>query len=281
MQSDASRTSNNIAVFGSGRSGTTWLAQIIAAAGLELIFEPLKADHVPECRSWKPLPLFYRASDSFPWENVFSKMMAGEIRNEWIIRENAGAARKVIKFIRANLMADWILAHYPVNAVFIVRNPLAVVASMKKEGWGLPARWVGRLLHDPRFTNPYLDALPGVRELGRRDLSDVEARATFWCLQNLIPRELGLWARVPLVIYEEMCRAPEEVVHRIAVELGFPVTPEVLAQCHQPSFMSGRRTGGASYDPTTAWRQHLSHEEAHAIVNVVECFGLQEFLRGV
>jgi LPS sulfotransferase NodH len=47
----------NVLVFGAGRSGTTWLAQILAAAGLELIFEPLNPQMVPECCEWKPLPL--------------------------------------------------------------------------------------------------------------------------------------------------------------------------------------------------------------------------------
>jgi hypothetical protein len=47
----------DVFVFGVGRSGKTWLAETIAAAGLELVFEPLNDVEVPECCDWRPLPL--------------------------------------------------------------------------------------------------------------------------------------------------------------------------------------------------------------------------------
>jgi len=272
------KPTHDVVVFGFGRSGTTWLAQIIAAAGLELIFEPLKPDQVPLCAGWKPLPLFYRASDDFPWEEDFTRIMNGEIRNEWTIRQNPGARRRVFKFIRANLMAEWILHRYPVRGVFIVRNPLAVVASMIREGWSLPPGWVRGLLKAPRFRDPFFQSLPGVLELSERELSETEARAAFWGIHNLIPRSIGLWSSIPLVIYEEMCRNPEETIRTLAPRLGIPVTDEVLDQCHRRSFMSGTRTG-KGHDPTTAWRRELSPEQVREVVGVVERFGLGEFLR--
>lgn len=270
---------NDVVVFGFGRSGTTWLAQILAAAGLELVFEPLRPDHIPEVSSWKPLPLFYRAGERFPWAGTFDDLMAGRIRNEGMVRQNPGAARRVFKFIRANLLAEWILDRYPVNGVFIVRNPLAVVASMRKEEWTLSAKWIAMLLGDRRF-GEFFDRHPGVRELAGSELTDAQARAVFWGISNLIPREIGLWDRIPLVVYDHMCRDPEGTVRELAPRLGVPVTAEVLAQCHRPSFMSGRRPGGQGYDPTTAWRSRLSSSEIGEIVDVAERFGLCEFVEG-
>lgn len=268
----------NVVIFGFGRSGTTWLAEIVAAAGLELLFEPLNRDRVPLCSSWKPLPLYHRDRDAFPWEADFARIMAGAVRNDWIVRRNAGAPRKVIKFIRANLMAEWILANYPVNGVFIIRNPLAVVASMKKEGWSLPPAWIRNLLNDRRFKGDFLDPLPGVRELRHRELSLVEAQSAFWCLHNLIPREIGHWGKIPLVVYEEMCRDPERVVRELAPRLGFELSPTVLAQCHRPSFMAGKRPESSEYGPTTAWKHLLACEAVDEIIDVVERFGMTEFL---
>jgi len=269
----------NVVVFGAGRSGTTWLAQIIAAAGLELIFEPLWSKEVPEVAGWKPLPLFFRKRDDFPWHETFSEIMNGEVRNEWIVRQNPGAQRKVIKFIRANLMIDWILEHYPVHPVFIVRNPLSVVASMKEQEWYVPEQWIGSLLRAPRLAKPFFTNLPGVADLSNRDLTEVEAKAVFWCVQNFIPQELGCFDRLHILVYEELCEDPEGVVERLALKIHMPMTDEVRAQLHRRSFMVGKRNEEAGYDPTTAWRGVLSDAEADAIEDIVHRFRLDGFLR--
>ncbi len=120
---DDERPPKTVVVFGAGRSGTTWLAEAIAAAGLELVFEPLNPQEVPECREWQPLPLFYRRTDDFPWQDVFAAMLRGEIRNAWTERGSYRGERKVVELIRANSMIDWILEHFDIHPVFIIREP--------------------------------------------------------------------------------------------------------------------------------------------------------------
>jgi len=268
-----------VAVFGAGRSGTTWLAQIIAAAGLELIFEPLWSKEVPEVEDWKPWPLFFRKGDSFPWHGTFSAIMAGEVRNEWIVRQNPGAQRRVIKFIRANLMIDWILENYLIHPVFIIRNPLSAVASMQEQEWYVPEYWIESLLRAPRFVEPFFCNLPGVVDLAQRELTDVEAKAVFWCIQNAIPQQLGCFDRMHMVVYEELCEDPEEVIGSLASKICVPVTDEVRDQLHRRSFMAGKRDGEPGYDPITAWKGVLTEVEADAVEDIVHRFGLAEFLR--
>ena len=275
----ANQHEKNVVVFGAGRSGTTWLAQIIAAAGLELIFEPLWGKEVPEVEDWKPFPLFYKKGESFPWHETFSEIMSGELRTEWIVRQNAGAQRKVVKFIRANLMIDWILEHYPVHPVFIIRNPLSVVASMKEQEWYVPEDWVGSLLRGPRLAEPFFTNLPGVSDLAERELTEVEAKTVFWCIQNLVPQQLGCFDRLHMLVFEELCEDPEAVVGRLAQKIHIQITDEVRDQMRQRSFMAGKRDGEAGYDPTTAWRSVLSDAEADAIEDIVHRFRLTEFLR--
>ena len=269
----------NVVVFGAGRSGTTWLAQIIAAAGLELIFEPLMSEEVPEVEGWKPHPLFYRKGDHFPWHETFSEIMNGEVRNEWIVRQNPGARRKVIKFIRANLMIEWIREHYPIHPVFIIRNPLSVVVSMKEQGWCVSGNWVRSLIREPRFAESFFSNLPGVFDLADRELTEVEANAAFWCILNSIPQQLGCFDRLHMVVYEELCEDPEGVFGRLAPKIQVPVTDEVHAQLRRRSFMAGKRDGEEAYDPTTAWKRVLSSAEADAVEDIVHRFRLDEYLR--
>jgi len=269
----------NVVVFGAGRSGTTWLAQIIAAAGLELIFEPLMSEEVPEVEGWKPHPLFYRKGDHFPWQETFSEIMNGSLRNEWTIRQNSGAPRKVVKFIRANLMIDWILEHYLIHPLFIIRNPLSVVASMQEQEWFVPEKWVRSLIRDPRFAEPFFSNLPGVSDLADRELTEVEAKAVFWGILNSIPKQLGSFDRLHLVVYEELCEDPEGVFGRLAPKIQLPVTDEVHAQLRRRSFMAGKRDGEEAYDPTTSWKSVLSSAEADAVEDIVHRFRLDEYLR--
>ena len=269
----------NVVVFGAGRGGTTWLAQIIAAAGLELIFEPLMREQVPEVEDWKPHPLFYRKGDRFPWHETFSEIMSGGLRNEWTLRQNPGAQRKVIKFIRANLMIDWILEHYPIHPVFIIRNPLSVVASMQEQEWFVPEKWVRSLIRAPRFAEPFFSGLPGVSDLAQCELTEVEAKTVFWCVLNSIPQQLGCFDRLHMLVFEELCEDPEGVFGRLAPKIHIPITDEVRAQLCRRSFMGGKRDGEEGYDPTTAWRSVLSEAEADAIEDIVHRFRLADYLR--
>ena len=271
-------TAKNILIFGAGRSGTTWLAQTIAAAGLELIFEPLNPQEVPECRDWKPLPVYLRKGDAPTWQRTFADLIEGRVRSDWTIRDNPGAERKVVKLIRANLMIEWILETYDIHPVFLVRNPLAVVASMKKQGWEISPKWIGMLLTEPRLREPFFSRLPGVAELGTRELGDIEAKTVFWCILNTVPRQLGLFERMHVVVYEELCRDPEGVINDLAGKVGIPVTPAVLDQLRRPSFMGGGFDVRADYDPTSAWHSALSADERAAVEGIVRRFQLDDLM---
>jgi len=277
LHPNQSKTTKDIVVFGAGRSGTTWLAQIIASAGLEFIFEPLNPGEVAEARVMKPLPLFCRKRDAFEWQDLFTKMMNGEIRNSWTLRANPGAERKVIKFIRANLLIEWILHNYDVHPVFIVRNPLSVVASIIEQGWELKADWVRQVLSSPRLNEPFFARIPEVSEWVSRDLTDAEIKALYWCIHNHVPKSTGLYRRLHLVRYEELCQEPEEVFGRLALKIGIPLNSSTRSAFAKPSFMRGKRQGTKGYDPRKAWRDILTPEDVAAIKNIVVAFDLAEY----
>jgi len=278
IQPSRSRESKNIVVFGAGRSGTTWLAQIIASAGLEFVFEPLNPGEVPEARVMKPLPLYCRKQDAFEWEALFTRMMNGEVRNSWTIRLNPGAERKVIKFIRANLLIEWILHNFDVHPVFITRNPLAVVASIKEQGWELKAGWVQNVLTSPRLNEPFFSTIPEVAEWVSRDLTDAEVKALYWCIHNHVPRSKGLFRKLHFIRYEELCQDPEKVFGQLAPKIGIPMTSSTRSAFSRPSIMRGKRHDEKGYDPRRAWRDILTPEDVEAVKRIVGAFGLEEFV---
>jgi hypothetical protein len=175
-------------------------------------------------------------------------------------------------------MIEWILETYDVHPVFIVRNPLAVVASMKERGWVVSPKRIGMLLREPRLKEPFSSRLPGVAELAEHELGDIEAKTVFWCILNTVPRQLGLFERLHMVMYEELCRDPEGVVHELGAKVGIPVTPPVLDQLRRPSFMAGSFDAQTGYDPTSAWRNTLTPAEVKAVERIVRQFRLDEFM---
>lgn len=266
---------DTVAVIGTGRSGTTWLAQIIAASGMELIFEPLHSGQVPEAEECKPLPLVARPGDDPPWTPVIARALAGEFRNEWTLRANPGASRRVIKFIRGNLIADWMSRRFRIRPVFIVRNPLSVIASMIEQEWGINPRFVRGAIRRKDLREAYFEPF---MDLVEDEPSEIEAYALLWCVQNYPPWRSGLWERIPLVRFEDLVRNPVEEVHRLAEVLDFDVTGGVLEQTHRLSFMASSWAKRPGYDPTRSWREILSKDEARTIRAIVEQFGLERFL---
>jgi len=278
LQSYRSRAEKNIVVFGAGRSGTTWLAQIIASAGLELIFEPLNASEVAEAKVINRHPLFCRKHEAFEWQEIISRMMRGEVRNSWTIRDNEGAERKVVKFIRANLLAEWIIKNYDVHPVFIIRNPLAVVASIIEQGWEISAEWVKSVLRSPRLNGPFFSAIPEVSNWVSRDLSEAEVRALYWCIHNYVPQQMGLFRKLHFVRYEELAENPEDVFGRLAPKIGIEMTEAVRAAFSRPSFMHGKRHSTTGYDPKTAWRDTLTSADAEAVKAIIGAFGMTAYI---
>ncbi|HHQ47606.1 MAG TPA: hypothetical protein ENK19_01815 [Acidobacteria bacterium] len=272
-----SRSSQPIVVFGAGRSGTTWLAEILAGAGLELIFEPLNEREVPEAAELRRTVRFLDAADATArWDSLFERILGGEIRNPWTLRAGTGGERVLVKLIRANLFMEWMLHRFDFLPVFIVRNPMAVVDSLRTEGWDIPQSWVRWMASDERLAERYL---PPLDDLLGRPLEQVEIYALYWCIQNVVPYRQGVLSRIPVVRFEELARDPEAVVARLVVPLAIEITPEVLRACHRWSLMKGRRADAPAYDPTTAWNSSLSPDDVCKVERIVGRFGLEELLR--
>lgn len=273
---DEHRDRPPVVVFGAGRSGTTWLAQIIAAAGLELIFEPLNEKEVPEATEFRRRVRLLDATDtSADWDDLFTRALQGELRNAWTLRAGTHGERKVVKLIRANLIIEWMMSRFELLPVFIIRNPLAVVDSLRTEDWGIPETWVHWIVSDARLRRRLLPPLDDILD---HTLSTTEISALYWCIQNVVPLRQGLLSSIPLVRFEELCSNPDGVMASLAPRIGIEVTDPVRAAYERWSVMKGKRAGRAGYDPTSAWRSSLSPSEVDVVARIVSRFGLQQYL---
>ena len=130
-------------VLGSGRSGTTWLAEVLARQfGSRLLFEP----YHPRLASLNAgLRLFLDPGDADPSSRrALERVLAGRVRHRQIdhVQSPRWPASRIVKDIHATNVAPWFRRNFPtVPLIFVVRHPIATAASRLRAGtfYGLGA----------------------------------------------------------------------------------------------------------------------------------------------
>lgn len=269
---DCAAESDTVIVAGFGRSGTSWLAELINAANeYRYIFEPLHPRKSAPARTLTGRRYLRPDEDQAHVAEIMDRIMVGRIGGPWCNRFNRKivARRRLIKVIRANLMLGWIVRRYrQAKLVFLLRHPLAVVASQMKIGWR--PRLDG-LLDQRHLVEDYFyeleDELRGLN-------SDFERFVARWCIGQIVPlRQLAREDAQP-VFYEDLCQAPEAELDRLSGYLGRDLSAargrvEVPSKLSRPD--SAIRVGRDRLRP---WRGILTAADERRAMEILRWFGL-------
>ncbi|MDY6896133.1 MAG: hypothetical protein SVO01_12085 [Thermotogota bacterium] len=212
---DINRTpSNTILVSGTGRSGTTWLGDVVAyATRSKTIFEPFLLDdnfdfgfvvkknlQFEDMKKNCSLYLSPTTDKSIRYHKQLEQIITGRVRSSWTDKQkrNGIFLKRVIKGIRSNLLLGYIGRCWPnLPILLIIRDPVAVVDSMFKkaaEGWvfGFSSEEVFSqydLVHE--HLAPYKEEISRARE-------PVELLTHRWAIENLVP--LNQIKQIPNII---------------------------------------------------------------------------------
>ena len=274
--------SQTIVLAGSGRSGTTWLGNIISANfNISLIFEPFHYPYAPQA-AVLPFRAYARPRENYPqWQPFVEQALCGQVQNNWILRQSRQghrwwAYKRLVKTIRANLMLAWIDRIFHPRIVFITRHPCAVILSRIKLGW---KAHLDVFLKQPQLMADYLD--PFV-ELIEEAKSDVQKHAVMWCIENLIPLRQSQDDSLPFgsnwlfCTYEQLYCHPQAETNRILRHLGIRKTYFTQRAIKRHSITS--RRGSAllnGQNPLVEWQNKLSKQEIEDILKIVEGFGIE------
>jgi len=263
---------DTIILAGSGRSGTTWLGNIIAAnPNVRILFEPFDPRRVPPVRGL-PLFAYARPEGDYPrWTEIVAPVLAGQVDNDWINRQGKRwwAWRRLVKTIRANLMLGWLDRTFHPKIVFTTRHPAAVVLSRVKLGW---EAHLDDFLVQPELVADYLEPFVDVVLAAK---TPVQQHAAAWCIENLIPLRQMAAHNWIFCTYENLYRNPAAEANRVLTGLGIRQSWFTRRAINRITMVARPDSAVIKQkDPLTDWQHRLTPAEIDDILRMLDIFGL-------
>ena len=294
-------------VAGFGRSGTTWVQDVLAESNrLRAVFEPLHpyllksaglepagyhgaGDADPVLQAYLEKYFFedywslwadhriilpsLLPDDRKPWSPQFLRGVATKSRSLAQNLHKYWSQRKfderVIKLVRANMLLSWLQHTFNARIVYIVRHPAAVVLSQMRA----PNAWYPKLaLARLRADRAWMDA-EGYRlaKLLESSLSDVEAHTLQWCIEVSTALRQAEESGIPVVFYEELIEYGRREWRRILAAVDLEVMPE-RQLIQRPSQQAwGKRAKSANlvrrYD---SWMENVDQRTLSSVQRILD-----------
>lgn len=262
-------------ISGSGRSGTTWVAEVVNHRGdRRYLFEPLHPEEVRASRGFGAARYLRPGADGGAAGRLLERIVAGRFRSVWADRFNTRLRyrKRLVKEIHANLLLPWLARRFPgLKIVWILRHPLAVAASQGRMEEGFPAN-PEALLADEKLMADHLEPF---REVLATAEAPAERRAAIWCAQQLVPLRGLAPADAHVLFYEHLVTRPDRELTRLSEYLGEPFGEEARAAVGKPSALSVPSSAVVrGTDPLRARLDAIAPADRDAVLGVVERFGL-------
>ena len=233
----------------SQRSGSTWLAQIIASCpGTRLVYEPANLHQKLFMKGEPRLVSLPHATPGDPLGEdgaIIDRAIDGSLQSVWANQLNTERRpiRRVTKDVRTLPVLPWIADRHPdTPIVLLLRHPMAVAHSLHELGWTLNAE----TLLDAEFTAHH-EAL--ALELRRQSMIQ---EVTLWAEQHHFAMSNPGTQRIHVIFYEHLVRDPLGELNRLAAYLS--AFHQVWATW-SPDLASIERPSATSYPDGTTERR--------------------------
>ncbi len=188
----------HIIIAGSARSGTSWLAEIIALQfRYRLLFEPEHEYQTQEghliCDKFITEGILQNQQEEY-----FKKIFKNKIDSDWIAQISNRKLKMhlwpvvpkkyVIKFVRCNLSAHFMSSYFEIPLLFITRNPYDVILSQNR----VKFNWLYNLNHFKR-QKPITEVLESKYNFSWDEAdgySEIEILSLRWSIENKVVFDL-------------------------------------------------------------------------------------------
>ncbi|MCF1420251.1 sulfotransferase domain-containing protein [Mangrovimonas futianensis] len=277
------RYNQTVWLFGSGRSGTTWVASLINhKENYRELFEPFHSSFKDLIKVNFRHHLYLRVGDlSGALDKRVIKIFSGKIYNPRV--ENLTSEilfgnkdSILVKDVFVNLMAHAVCEKYAqIKPVLLLRNPFAVALSKVDKGrWDWlndPGEFLNQVNLCDDFLNPYKDYILEISKNG----TPLEKHILIWAIINYVPlKQFGSNGRLCVSFYEDWVMNPQKELNRVSAFLGghvndFDATLKTES-INEPSKTSSKKTFSIS-----SWRNSINDVEYESGLRILEHFGLK------
>lgn len=192
-----------ILVAGSGRSGTTWIGDVINYRNdFRVAFEPMDSRKDSRVNILGLRPYFGSRGPSEAERKALELTLRGLPGNFWVNRYNRKfvARRRLVKEIRANLILPWIQTEFPeIKIVYVLRHPVAVAMSRIEAKW---SSHLAQLLAIPGLSGHFSNSVWSLIKSIEGDGTEYEKHFAQWIIENWIPYG-GLDRQKAVMVYYE------------------------------------------------------------------------------
>jgi hypothetical protein len=264
---------NTVLIAGTGRSGTTWLEDIVNFGhDHRILFEPFHSKEVPLLAHWRYRQYLRSDERAEQYLSPARRILSGRIRNKWVDQLNMKhlVSKRLIKDIRANLILHWVHTQFPeIPIVLLMRHPCAVASSKLTLGW---KTHLSDFTDQPQLVEDHLQPFLPVLESAR---DDFDRHVLLWCVENVIPLRQFSDGDIHVCFYEHFCTQPEREARSLATYLRRDFNPSMLAGLDRPSALSKGHSailnGGSVLN---AWRKRIAPAQVDRAIELLRAFDL-------
>jgi hypothetical protein len=270
---------NTVLLAGSGRGGTTWIAEIINHDNeYRFIFEPFAAGKVPLARGFRNRQYLRPDAEAPEFFTPARQLLSGAFRNSWtdFYNRRVRSTRRLVKDIRINLFLKWIKTRFPeIPIVLLLRHPCAVVSSRMSLEWDDD---LNDFLDQPDLMRDWLEPH---RALLAGATESFDRHMLRWCVENSIPLKQFGKDEVHVAYYEQFCEQPAAAVGELFAFLHKPVDGSVFEQLNKPSSQTRKRKSAIMFGerPVASWRKHINADQIARAQELLQTFGLDRVYR--
>ena len=275
---------NTTLLVGTGRSGTSWLANLINHRNeYQYVFEPFNTRRCRSLARWRYRQYIPPENKDLDRLRLVESILSGRVREVgWTdkFNQNWSSNRILVKSIRAHHLMGWIKNHFPeIKLVLLLRYPGIVAESKMALGWEIH---IDEFLSQEDLVRDYFKPfLPEIQKIK----DPFEQHILFWCMENYIPlKQLPKEEDLHVIFYEDLCRIGEKVLEELFTYTGQEFCEEFRASveknlkrpselCRKDSIIRKGKNPLIQYsDPKTI----RNHEK---VKRILEIFGLEVLYR--